>query len=186
MALHIIALLATTLFAKQTMLSCEACHTATMGLTALGSVFRIGNQVRGLSASLLALAGTDPQSGIPAAAWAVQDVAGAVVLQVYQYDGRRATGEIGDRFWRLGFGASLYAGRFSANAVTQSGFDSSPNGEGAAAASGAATRVGRNFRFELEDVISHAPEARHTLNAVFGFGFSNASGSQAYEHVIQL
>ena len=45
---------------------------------------------------------------------------------------------------------------------------------------GAGTRVGRNFRFELEDVIGHAPVTTHTLNAVLGFGFSNAGGSQAY------
>lgn len=357
--LHMIALLATTLFAKQTMLSCDACHTATMGLTTLGRGFRnsnyrmmrltrsgapavalrgqfaytsepddtglpklildevdyflagqiadnfsyfsdvyavdggrnglareawlqysssrqrspgayritaglvtlplplepesfretnehyavwdqtvggnpftlfdphyalaggIGNQVHGLSASLLAVGGTDPQSGIPSSGLdhmaALQDVAGPAVLQAYRYDGRRATGAIADRFWRLGFGASLYAGRFSLNAVTQSGFDTSPSGDGAAVASGggflqaryqitntafaiarydgiedglgtfsrtltvgAATRVGRNFRFELEDVIGHAPTTTHTLNAVFGFGFSNASGSQAY------
>jgi hypothetical protein len=180
-----------------------------------------GNQVRGLSASLLAVSGTDPQSGIPSSGLdrmtAVQDVSGPLVLAAYRYDGKRVTGATLDNFWRTGFGASLYAGRFSVNAVTQSGFDSSPNGDGAAASSGggflqaryqltntafaiarydgaedglgnfsrtltvgAGTRVGRNFRFELEDVIGHAPATTHTLNAVFAFGFSNAGGSQAY------
>jgi hypothetical protein len=359
MTIHIIALLATTLFAKQTMLSCDACHTVTMGLTPLGRGFRnsnyrmmrltksgapavalrgqfaytsepddtglpkvildevdyfvagqiadnfsyfsdvyavdggrnglareawieysssrqrsggayrvtagmvtlplplepesfretsehyavwdqtvggnpftlfdphyalaggIGNQVRGLSASLLAVGAADPQSGMPSLGLdhmaALQEVAGPAVFEAYRYDGRRATGAVADRFWRLGLGASLYAGRFSLNAVTQSGFDSSPDGDGAAVSSGggflqaryqlsssafaiarydgiedgfgtfsrtltvgAGTRVGRNFRFQLEDVIGHAPATTHTLNAVFGFGFSNASGSQAY------
>lgn len=181
----------------------------------------IGNQVHGVSLSLLGVSGSDPQAGTPSSGIdtmaAVQDEAGPLVLEAYRYDGRRFTGPIADRFSRLGFGASLYAGRFSVNAVTQSGFDSSANGDGIAASSGggflqaryqlsesafaiarydgiedgfgtfsrtltigAGTRVGRNFRFELEDVIGHAPTTTHTLNAVFGFGFSNAGGSQAY------
>lgn len=181
----------------------------------------IGNQVHGVSASLLAVGATDPQSGTRSSGLdrmaAVQDVAGPLVLQAYRYDGRRATGAVGDSFWRMGFGASLYAGRLVLNAVTQSGLDSSANGDGIAVSSGggflqaryqltssafaiarydgvedgfgtfsrtltvgAGTRVGRNFRFEIEDVLGHSPMATHTLNAAFGFGFSNASGSQAY------
>jgi hypothetical protein len=45
---------------------------------------------------------------------------------------------------------------------------------------GAGTRVGNNFKLEFEDVIQHTPLAKHTLNVVFGFGFSNVGGSQAY------
>lgn len=41
-------------------------------------------------------------------------------------------------------------------------------------------RVGNNYKLEFEDVMQHVPQTTHTLNIVFGFGFANVGGSQAY------
>jgi hypothetical protein len=91
-----------------------------------------GSQIRGTSASIAAVQGSVALDGM----LAVKHVAGPLVLDAYRYDGHRPTGPIRDAFTRTGFGASLYAGRFQASAFTQSGYDSSSNGNGLALASG--------------------------------------------------
>lgn len=180
-----------------------------------------GSPVRGTSLSLLGVQGHDKQSGLPSLGTdtmeTIRHIAGPLVLDAYRYDGRRPTGDLSDAFSRTGFGAQFFAGRAQFMAVTQTGFDSSPNGDGVAVASsggfaqaryqlnpasfligrydgvsdstgtfersftlGYGMRVGNNFKVEFEDVMQHSPQTTHTLNVVFGFGFSNAGGSQAY------
>lgn len=99
-----------------------------------------GNQARGLSFSALGVQAHDPQSGLPSAGLdtmeALNDVAGRAVLEVYRYDGRRPLAPANDTFWRTGYGVSYYAGRFSANAVVQNGYDSNADGAGTAIGSG--------------------------------------------------
>jgi len=93
-----------------------------------------GNVAHGTSISALAVQARDKQSGLTSDGidrmFTFKHVAGPIVLDAYRYDGKRPTGTIGDVFRRQGFGASLYAGRFAINAVTQSGLDLSPSGDG--------------------------------------------------------
>ncbi len=185
------------------------------------AMFTYGSPVRGTSISLVGVQAHDKQSGLnddgTDTMMALKHIAGPLELDAYRYDGRRSTGAVGDSFWRTGLGAGLLAGRFQLLAVSQSGFDSSPQGDGVTARSGggfvqtryqlsqsafalmrydgvedslgtfsrsftagAGVRVGEHFKLELEDVMQHIPQTKHTLNIVFGFGFSNVSGSQAY------
>ncbi|HET7814063.1 MAG TPA: hypothetical protein VFL13_06790 [Candidatus Baltobacteraceae bacterium] len=93
-----------------------------------------GSPIRGASFSLLGVQAHDKQSGLPSAGTDTMEtlhhIAGPVVLDAYRYDGRRPTGDVNDSFWRTGFGAQIFAGRAQFMAVTQTGFDSSANGDG--------------------------------------------------------
>lgn len=105
-----------------------------------GIQLSVGSEIRGTSVSLLALQGHDILSQIPSdgidAMVALKHVAGPLVLDAFRYSGRRPTGAIADAFSRTAFGASLYSGRFVVNAVAQSGWDSSANGDGVPISSG--------------------------------------------------
>jgi hypothetical protein len=99
----------------------------------------IGNPVHGPSATFVAAQGHDPHSGLPATGtdrmMQAQEAIGGVVLSAYDYEGRRELGPIGDEFRRRAFGVNVYRGRLAVETLLQTGFDTSPNGDGAGIAS---------------------------------------------------
>jgi hypothetical protein len=64
-----------------------------------------------------------------------QEALGGFVLSVYDYAGRRDLGPIGDDFRRRAFGVNLYRGRLAVETLLQTGFDTSPDGDGVGVAS---------------------------------------------------
>jgi hypothetical protein len=100
-----------------------------------------GDQVRGLSASIAAVMGHEPGSGLASRGvdryLYVQHAAGNVVVSAYRYDGMRPIDGTGDRFWREGAGLSIAQGRARFDAVYQRGFDAHASADGALVSSGA-------------------------------------------------
>jgi hypothetical protein len=98
-----------------------------------------GNPVHGPSATFVAAQGHDPHSGLPATGTdrmvQAQEALGGVVLSAYDYEGRRELGPIGDEFRRHAFGVNVYRGRLAVETLLQTGFDTSPNGDGVGIAS---------------------------------------------------
>ena len=82
---------------------------------------RSGDERRGWSATLAAVQGHEPGSGMPARgvdrALYVQHARANVVLSAYRYDGTRAVDGIDDRFWREGYGVRLERPRAQFDAV---------------------------------------------------------------------
>ncbi len=101
--------------------------------------FAIGNPVHGPSATFVAAQGHDPHSGLPTTGtdrmMQAQEAFGGVVLSAYDYEGRRELGAIGDEFRRRAFGVNVYRGRLAVETLLQTGFDTSPNGDGIGIAS---------------------------------------------------
>jgi hypothetical protein len=99
----------------------------------------IGNPVRGPSATFVAVQGHDPHSGLPQTGTdsmvQAQEAFHGMVLSAYDYRGRRELGEIGDDFTRRGLGLNVYRGRLAVETLVQTGYDTSPNGDGVGIAS---------------------------------------------------
>jgi hypothetical protein len=99
----------------------------------------IGNPVRGPSATFVAVQGHDPHSGLPQTGTdsmvQAQEAFHGIVLSAYDYRGRRELGEIGDDFTRRGLGLNVYRGRLAVETLLQTGYDTSPNGDGVGIAS---------------------------------------------------
>lgn len=99
----------------------------------------LGNPVRGPSATLVAAQGHDPHSGLPATGTdrmlQAQEAVGGVVLSAYEYAGHRELGPIGDDFQRRAVGLNVYRGRLAVETLLQTGWDTSPNGDGVGIAS---------------------------------------------------
>ena len=53
-------------------------------------------------------------------------------LEAYRYDGSRVAAGVTNRFWRQGYGAATYLGRFALTGVLQTGFDANAAGDGVA------------------------------------------------------
>jgi hypothetical protein len=94
----------------------------------------LGNPVRGSSATFVAAEGHDKQSGLARNGTdrmiQAQEAIGGVVLSAYDYTGERRLGDIPDAFTRRGIGVNLYRGRLAVETVLQTGYNSSPNGDG--------------------------------------------------------
>jgi hypothetical protein len=103
------------------------------------AMLALGSPVRGPSVSLLAVQGHDQLSGLPRTGtdrmMQAQEALGGVVVSAYDYADRRALGPIGDAFRRDGVGLNLYRGNLAVEGVLQTGFDTSPNGDGVGIAS---------------------------------------------------
>lgn len=95
----------------------------------IGARIGVGDPLKGVSAQFFAGPGHDRQSGLPTTGTDtmqnVQDVIGPVTLTGYRYEGVRPTPAGADDFWRMGYGLVYDQwGRFSSEAVLQTGWDS--------------------------------------------------------------
>lgn len=108
-----------------------------------------GDEGRGLSASLAAVRGHEPGSGLPAHGidreLYVQHASSHVVFSAYRYDGTRRIDDAGDRFWRAGYGVTVAGARTRFDAAYQHGFDTHANADGALRSSGGFAQL----RYEL-------------------------------------
>lgn len=181
----------------------------------------LGPEVKGLNFSMLALGNHDIGSGIPQTGtdwmFAAQETFKHVNFEAYRYTGMRAL-PYADQFWRQGYGANVYMGRLTFNALLQTGNDTNPLGTGVPVVSsggylqgiyqvgnsifayaredgvndttgnfqrefvfGESTFLGRAFKVQLEDVLTHTPQTHNSLAVVFGFGLSTVhQGRSAY------
>ena len=114
-----------------------------------GLAATLGDDGRGWSATLAAVQGHEPGSGLPARgidrAFYVQHASAHVALSAYRYDGTRTIDGVDDRFWREGFGVRLERARAQFDAVYQHGFDTHATADGALRSSGGFAQ----FRYEL-------------------------------------
>jgi hypothetical protein len=98
-----------------------------------------GSPVRGPSMTFVAAQGHDPHSGLPQTGTdgmvQVQEAVAGLVLSGYDYRGRRELGAVADRFERHGAGVNFYRGNLAVETLLQTGYDSSPNGDGVGIAS---------------------------------------------------
>jgi hypothetical protein len=106
----------------------------------------LGNLVDGPSVAFVAAQGHDPHSGLPATGTdhmvQAQEAWRGITLSAYDYAGRRELGAVPDDFRRHGIGLNVYRGRFAFENAIQTGYDSSPNGDGIGiASSGGYTQV---------------------------------------------
>ncbi len=103
------------------------------------AMLALGSPVRGPSISIVAAQGHDQLSGLPQTGtdrmMQAQEAFRGVVLSAYNYAGRRELGPIGDDFQRNGIGLNVYRGNLAVEGVLQTGFDTSPNGDGVGIAS---------------------------------------------------
>ncbi|MEA2787397.1 MAG: hypothetical protein QOF71_3501 [Candidatus Eremiobacteraeota bacterium] len=99
----------------------------------------LGNPVRGSSATFAAVEAHDKQSGLPRTGTdrmiQAQEAIGGLVLSVYDYTGQRQLGDVPDTFKRRGVGMNYYRGRLAVETALQTGYNSSPNGDGIGIAS---------------------------------------------------
>jgi hypothetical protein len=114
-----------------------------------GLAATVGDDGRGWSATLAAVQGHEPGSGLPARALDralyVQHASARVVLSAYRYDGTRAVDGVDDRFWREGYGVRLERPRVRFDAVYQRGFDAYASAGGALRSSGGFAQ----FRYDV-------------------------------------
>jgi hypothetical protein len=107
----------------------------------LGLSASLGDQARGLSASLAAMRGHEPASGLSTRGTDryvyLQQALPNLVLSAYRYDGTRPVDGTGDRFWREGYAAAFSRGRVRVDAVYQHGYDAHAGADGALRTSGA-------------------------------------------------
>ncbi|HEY0384333.1 MAG TPA: hypothetical protein VGC72_19255 [Candidatus Elarobacter sp.] len=94
----------------------------------------LGNPVRGSSATFVAAQGHDPHSGLASNGTdrmiQAQEAIGGFVVSAYDYTGERRLGDVPDAFTRRGVGVNFYRGRLAVETVLQTGYNSSPNGDG--------------------------------------------------------
>lgn len=182
----------------------------------------LGKEVSGLNASVLAFSNHDQGSPIPQTGTdvmlAARETFKRADFEVYRYAGRRALDGAEDLFWRQGYGANAYSGRFTLNTMLQIGHDSNPDGSANPVMSsggyvqgvyqiggavfayaredgvndttgnfqrqfvlGTSVFIGRPFKVQVEDVLTHSPQTHHSLAVIFGFGMSTIpTGSSSY------
>lgn len=182
----------------------------------------LGKEVSGFNGSILALSNHDQgspvlQTGTDWMAVGRQTFKRAE-FEVYRYSGRRALDGSEDVFWRQGYGANAYIGRFTLHAMLQTGNDSNADGSGVPIFSsggfvegwyqlgrsvfayaredgvndttgnfqrqfvvGTSIFIGRPFKLQLEDVVTHTPQTHNSLAVIFGIGLSTIhNGSASY------
>jgi hypothetical protein len=114
-----------------------------------GLALHAGRAGEGWNASLAAVQGHDPGSGLPARGidrhLFVQHAGANVTLSAYRYDGTRPVDGAADRFWRAGYGVGVERGRARIDAVYQHGFDAHASPAGGLRSSGGFAQV----RYEL-------------------------------------
>lgn len=182
----------------------------------------LGKEVSGFNGAVLALSNHD--QGAPAAQtgtdwmFAGRETFKRAEFEVYRYMGRRALDGGEDVFWRQGYGASAYIGRFTLHTMLQTGNDSDADGSGTPIFSsggfvegvyqvgrsvfsyaredgvndtngnfqrqfvlGTSIFIGRPFKLQIEDVLTHTPQTHHSLAVIFGIGVSTIhTGSASY------
>ena len=99
----------------------------------------VGHEIGGIHAAFLAVDPHDPQSTLPRSGLdrmlALTHADPSLALEAYRYDGKRVIAGANDDFWRQGYGASMYRGRFALTAVVQTGYDANADGAGTAISS---------------------------------------------------
>lgn len=99
----------------------------------------IGREIGGVHVALLAVDPHDPQSTLPRSRLdgmiALSHADTHAFFETYRYNGRRVIAGAADDFWRQGYGAATFRGRFALTAVVQNGYDA--NGDGGGTAIGA-------------------------------------------------
>ena len=182
----------------------------------------LGKEVSGFSGSVLALSNHDQGSPVlqTGTDWmfAGRQTFKRAEFEVYRYEGRRALDGAQDVFWRQGYGANAYIGRFTLHTMLQTGNDSNADGSGVPIFSsggfaegwyqigrslfayaredgvndttgnfqrqfvlGTSIFIGRPFKLQVEDVLTHTPQTHHSLAIIFGIGVSTIhTGSASY------
>lgn len=123
----------------------------------------LGPETHGFNASVLAFSNHDQGSpvGQTGTDWmfVAQQSFKHATLEAYRYTGRRALPDL-DEFWRQGFGANVYVGRFTLNTMLQTGNDTNPLGTGQAVVSSGGYvqgvyQIGRSiFAYAREDGVN--------------------------------
>ena len=99
----------------------------------------VGNEVRGTSLTTALVQGHDQHSGLANAGTDrmvyLQHAMGGLTFAAYSYDGKRDTGAVRDDFHRHALAMNAYRGRWALETLLQTGYDTSPNGDGEGIAS---------------------------------------------------
>ncbi|MDB5072140.1 MAG: hypothetical protein JWM87_3251 [Candidatus Eremiobacteraeota bacterium] len=99
----------------------------------------VGNEVRGTSLTTALVQGHDQHSGLANAGTDrmvyLQHAMGGLTFAAYSYDGKRDAGTVRDEFHRHALAMNAYRGRWALETLLQTGYDSSPNGDGEGIAS---------------------------------------------------
>ena len=99
----------------------------------------VGNEVHGTSIVTALVQSHDQLSGLASAGSDrmvyAQHAMGGLTLAAYAYDGKRDVGPVLDEFRRHALALNAYRGRWALETLLQTGYDSSPNGDGVGAAS---------------------------------------------------
>ncbi len=99
----------------------------------------VGSQVRGPSATLVVAPGVDQRSKFATAGsdrmFEAHEAVGGLVIGGYQYTGTRATGKVYDAFVRRAIVTDYYIGKLAVETLAQTGYNSSPFGNGVGVAS---------------------------------------------------
>jgi len=150
----------------------------------LGLTATVGDEARGLSASVAAVRGREAGSALPARGLDrelyVQHALDNVVLSAYRYDGTRLVDGVDDRFRRAGYGIELTRGRVRFDAVYQHGFDAHANAGGALFSSGAFAQL----RYDLTPRLFGLARYEGTQDVAFaraliaGFGYRVARNAR--------
>jgi len=149
-----------------------------------GLALTLGDQGRGLSGSIAALAGHEPGSGLPSRGidrhLYLQQAAGKVVVSAYRYDGTRPVHGVDDRFWREGAGLGIAHGRTRFDAVYQRGYDAHANARGALVSSGAFAQLRYEFTSRLFGVARYDGTHDSGFNRAFiaGAGYRVARNTR--------
>jgi len=149
-----------------------------------GLALTLGDQGRGLSGSIAALAGHEPGSGLPSRGidrhLYLQQAAGKVVVSAYRYDGTRPVDGVDDRFWREGAGLGIAHGRTRFDAVYQRGYDAHANARGALVSSGAFAQLRYEFTSRLFGVARYDGTHDSGFNRAFiaGAGYRVARNTR--------
>ena len=124
----------------------------------------LGKEVSGLSGSILAAGNHDQGSPVLQTGTdvmlAARETFAHADFEVYRYAGRRAIDGGEDAFWRQGYGANAYVGRFTLSTMLQTGNDSNPDGSGSPVLSSGGFvqgtyQMGRNvFTYVREDGVN--------------------------------
>jgi hypothetical protein len=99
----------------------------------------IGNEVHGTSLTTALVQAHDAHSGLANAGTDrmvyLQHAMGGLTFAAYSYDGRRDVGPVMDDFHRHAVAMNAYRGRWALETLLQTGYDTSPNGDGSGIAS---------------------------------------------------
>ena len=130
----------------------------------VGLRLSLGKEVSGLNLSALAFSNHDQGSPTPQTGtdwmFVARETFKHADFEVYRYTGRRAMSPGEDEFWRQGYGANAYVGRFTLNTMLQVGNDTNPFGIGPPVVSSGGYvqgvyQIGRNvFAYAREDGVN--------------------------------